>query len=180
LIAPAQRVLNDREKDLIPIPNRCDGLGQGSVYAAGGSGRFVRSLGPSKHSSSSARSLNRLLGSGRTHGRVNSDAARGVEIEPQHITDPIGIHAESRSALGAARRRQGRAADAISRRRTLGVTDMDEMTTRSGHYTALVETMGARGATTLHADEREQLLAVADACCLTTPTASTGSPGRWT
>jgi hypothetical protein len=43
------------------------------------------------------------------------------------------------------------------------VTDMDEMTARSGHYTVLVETMGARGATTLHADEREQLLAVADA-----------------
>jgi hypothetical protein len=37
------------------------------------------------------------------------------------------------------------------------------MTTRSGHYTALLGTMGARGATKLHADEREQLLAVADA-----------------
>jgi hypothetical protein len=57
---------------------------------------------------------------------------------------------------------------------------MDEMTTRGGHYTALVETMGARGATTLHADEREQLLAVADALRLATPTTSTGSPGRWT
>jgi hypothetical protein len=43
------------------------------------------------------------------------------------------------------------------------VTDTQEMTTRSGHYTALLETMGARGSTKLHADEREQLLAVADA-----------------
>ena len=43
------------------------------------------------------------------------------------------------------------------------VTDTQEMTTRSGHYTALLETMGARGATNLHADEREQLLAVAHA-----------------
>ena len=40
---------------------------------------------------------------------------------------------------------------------------MPEMTARSGHYTALLETIGARGATKLHADEREQLLAVADA-----------------
>ena len=40
---------------------------------------------------------------------------------------------------------------------------MHEMTTRSGHYTALLETIGARGATKLHAYEREQLLAVADA-----------------
>ena len=37
------------------------------------------------------------------------------------------------------------------------------MTIRSGHYTALLETIGARGATKLHADEREHLLAVADA-----------------
>jgi hypothetical protein len=37
------------------------------------------------------------------------------------------------------------------------------MTIRSGHYTALPETIDARGATKLHADEREQLLAVADA-----------------
>jgi hypothetical protein len=43
------------------------------------------------------------------------------------------------------------------------VTNMQERTTRSGHYTALLETMGAPGATKLHADEREQLLAVADA-----------------
>ena len=40
---------------------------------------------------------------------------------------------------------------------------MPDMTARSGHYTALVETIGARGATKLQADEREQLLAVADA-----------------
>ncbi len=39
-------------------------------------------------------------------------------------------------------------------------TDMQDMTARSGHYTALLETIGARGATKLHADEREQLLAV--------------------
>jgi hypothetical protein len=43
------------------------------------------------------------------------------------------------------------------------VTNMQDMTTRSGHYTALLETMGAPGATKLHDDEREQLLAVADA-----------------
>jgi len=43
------------------------------------------------------------------------------------------------------------------------VTDMQDMTTRSGHYTALLESIGARGATKLHSDEREQLLAVADA-----------------
>ena len=40
------------------------------------------------------------------------------------------------------------------------------MTTRSGHYTALLETMGARGSTKLHADERGQLLAAADALLL--------------
>jgi hypothetical protein len=43
------------------------------------------------------------------------------------------------------------------------VTNMPEMTIRSGHYTALLETIGARGTTKLHAAEREQLLAVADA-----------------
>lgn len=37
------------------------------------------------------------------------------------------------------------------------------MTIRSGHYTALLETIDAHGATKLHAFEREQLLAVADA-----------------
>ena len=47
---------------------------------------------------------------------------------------------------------------------TLGVvTDTQEMTIRGGHYTALLETISARGATKLHADEREQLLAAADA-----------------
>jgi hypothetical protein len=60
------------------------------------------------------------------------------------------------------------------------VTDTQEMTTRSGHYAALLETMDARGATKLHADEREQLLAVADALLLATPTASAGWPGRST
>jgi hypothetical protein len=43
------------------------------------------------------------------------------------------------------------------------VTDTHEIAARSGHYTALLETIGARGATKLHAYEREQLLAVADA-----------------
>ncbi|MGZ4287431.1 MAG: hypothetical protein ACXVHB_24595 [Solirubrobacteraceae bacterium] len=54
------------------------------------------------------------------------------------------------------------------------MTDKDEMTARSGHYTALVETMGARGATTLHADEREQLLAVADALLFSDPDSEQG------
>jgi hypothetical protein len=46
--------------------------------------------------------------------------------------------------------------------KTWGVAT-EGMTIRSGHYTALLESIGARGATKLHADEREQLLAVADA-----------------
>ena len=54
------------------------------------------------------------------------------------------------------------------------VMDMDEMTTRSGHYTALVETIGARGATTMHTDEREQLLAVADALLFGDPDSEHG------
>ena len=33
---------------------------------------------------------------------------------------------------------------------------MPEMTTRSGHSTALLETIGARGATKLHADAAEE------------------------
>ena len=53
------------------------------------------------------------------------------------------------------------------------VTDVDEMITRSGHYTALVETMGG-GATRLHADEREQLLAVADALLFGDPDSEQG------
>ena len=60
------------------------------------------------------------------------------------------------------------------------VTDMPDMTIRSGHYTALLETIGAGGATKLHADEREQLLAVADALLFGDPTAISGSPRRWT
>ena len=48
------------------------------------------------------------------------------------------------------------------------------MTIRSGHYTALVETMGARGATTLRADEHEQLLAVADALLFGDPDSEQG------
>jgi hypothetical protein len=54
------------------------------------------------------------------------------------------------------------------------VTDTQEMTIRSGHYTALLETMGARGATKLHADEREQLLAVADALLFGDPDSEQG------
>jgi hypothetical protein len=54
------------------------------------------------------------------------------------------------------------------------VTDTQEMTTRSGHYTALLETMDARGATKLHADEREQLLAVADSLLFGDPDCEQG------
>jgi hypothetical protein len=43
------------------------------------------------------------------------------------------------------------------------VTDTREMGIRGGHYTALLETIDAGGTTKLHAFEREQLLAVADA-----------------
>jgi hypothetical protein len=43
------------------------------------------------------------------------------------------------------------------------VTSTQQMTIRSSHYTALLETIGAHGATKLHPYEREQLLAVADA-----------------
>lgn len=57
------------------------------------------------------------------------------------------------------------------------VTDMDEMRTRSGHYTALVETMGAHGDTTLHADEREQLLGVADTLLFGDPDSEQGLVG---
>ncbi len=54
---------------------------------------------------------------------------------------------------------------------------MDEMRTRSGHYTALVETMGAHGDTTLHADEREQLLGVADTLLFGDPDSEQGLVG---
>jgi hypothetical protein len=54
------------------------------------------------------------------------------------------------------------------------VTDTQEMTIRSGHYTALLGTIGARGATKLHADEREQLLAVADALLFGDPDCEQG------
>jgi hypothetical protein len=39
----------------------------------------------------------------------------------------------------------------------------EPMTTRGGHYTALLDTIDHRGATKLHAREREQLLEAADA-----------------
>ena len=51
---------------------------------------------------------------------------------------------------------------------------MQEMTTRGGHYTALLETIGARGALKLHADEREQLLAAADALLFGDPDSEQG------
>jgi hypothetical protein len=54
------------------------------------------------------------------------------------------------------------------------MTDAHEMTIRSGHYTALLETMGARGAIKLHGDEREQLLAVADALLFGDPDSEQG------
>jgi hypothetical protein len=56
------------------------------------------------------------------------------------------------------------------------MTDTQAMTVRSGHYTALLETIGARGATKLHADEREQLLAVADALLFGDPDSAQGLP----
>jgi hypothetical protein len=40
--------------------------------------------------------------------------------------------------------------------------------------------VGAREATKLHADEREQLLAVADALLFGDPGSERGSPRRWT
>jgi len=54
------------------------------------------------------------------------------------------------------------------------VTDPHEMSIRSGHYTALLETIGARGAANLHAAEREQLLAVADALLFGDPDSEHG------
>ncbi|PZR66432.1 MAG: hypothetical protein DLM63_09240 [Solirubrobacterales bacterium] len=39
----------------------------------------------------------------------------------------------------------------------------ESMVTRGAHYTALLETIDHRGATKLHATEREQLLEAADA-----------------
>jgi hypothetical protein len=114
--------------------------------------------------------------SGRRHGRANSDAAHNIEIEPQHITRP-NRHL-FRKLLGI-RRRSEMDKGELPTRSAVGipwevVTDMNEMTTRSGHYTALVETMGARGATGLHTDEREQLLAVADALLFGDPDSEQG------
>ena len=43
------------------------------------------------------------------------------------------------------------------------------MTTRGAHYTALLETIDHQGATKLHASEREQLLAAADALLFDEP-----------
>jgi hypothetical protein len=54
------------------------------------------------------------------------------------------------------------------------VTDTLEMIIRSSHYTALLEAMRAHGATKLHAAEREQLLAVADALLFGDPDSEHG------
>jgi hypothetical protein len=43
------------------------------------------------------------------------------------------------------------------------MTTAEPMTVRGAHYTALIETIDDRGATKLHAREREQLLEAADA-----------------
>jgi hypothetical protein len=43
------------------------------------------------------------------------------------------------------------------------------MTTRGAHYTALLETIDHQGPTKLHASEREQLLAAADALLFDEP-----------
>jgi hypothetical protein len=72
-----------------------------------------------------------------------------------------------RKLLGVRRRSQSDKGE-LPTRLGVGITwgavaDTDEMTIRGGHYTALLETIAARGATKLHAFEREQLLAVADA-----------------
>jgi hypothetical protein len=108
-------------------------------------------------------------------GRTDAELQVRLEFEPQHFTRP-NRHV-FRKLLGIRRRSQIDKGE-LPTRSAVGVpwmvTDMDEMTTRSGHYTALVETMGARGATTLHADEREQLLAVADALLFGDPDSEQG------
>jgi hypothetical protein len=43
------------------------------------------------------------------------------------------------------------------------MTTAEPMTARGAHYTALLETIDHRGATKLHASERERLLEAADA-----------------
>jgi hypothetical protein len=49
------------------------------------------------------------------------------------------------------------------------MTTAEPMTTRGAHYTALLETIDHQGATKLHAREREQLLAAADALLFSEP-----------
>ena len=49
------------------------------------------------------------------------------------------------------------------------MTAAEPMTTRGAHYTALLETIDNQGATKLHAKEREQLLAAADALLFSEP-----------
>ncbi len=43
------------------------------------------------------------------------------------------------------------------------MTNVEPMSARGAHYTALLETIDRQGATKLHAKEREQLLEAADA-----------------
>ena len=49
------------------------------------------------------------------------------------------------------------------------MTTAEPMTASGAHYTALVETIDHQGATKLHAREREQLLAAADALLFDEP-----------
>jgi hypothetical protein len=70
-----------------------------------------------------------------------------------------------RKLLGIRRRSQIDTGE-LPTRAAVGITwgvVTEAMTIRSGHYSALLATISARGATKLHADEREQLLAAADA-----------------
>jgi hypothetical protein len=57
------------------------------------------------------------------------------------------------------------------------VTDRHEIAARSRHYSALLETIAARGATKLHPGEREQLLAAADALLFGDPDSEHGLAG---
>jgi hypothetical protein len=116
------------------------------------------------------------LTSGRRRGQANSDAAHSLEIKPQHITRPNRHPLQK--LLGIRRRSQIDRGE-VPTRSAVDIpwevaTDMQDMTTRSGHYTALLETIGAREATKLHADEREQLLAVADALLFGDPDSEQG------
>jgi len=70
--------------------------------------------------------------------------------------------APSTRACGWSTRSTARACEAVA---NLSATMMtaEPMVTRGAHYTALLDTIDHRGATKLHAGEREQLLEAADA-----------------